>query len=220
MNASEFSEFRKALMNLLGGFPDWLSRGRKEEDQRTLLATWASLLGDVTLDDAKDGLHAIIKGDIDKPAYGDLPATIRRFARQNAAKRSRGGGSRRTIDGHELLDCPLCEDTGFVTCYHPKSIREYVTKRTDAFKVVPIRGGGERRIMPMLMTCAVPCQCNMGSTKQQPNGSVYDETRWIRKTVIPIEEQIAELITGTDERLQASLESRPNYSPSLAEWNR
>lgn len=220
MTYAEFLDLRKMLTNLVGGFPEWLARGRTDDDQKSLLTTWAIALQDVAISDAKAAVQAIVKGDIDKPAYGDLPAAIRKHARSLASKRYSGGtGSRRTIDGHELIDCPECEDSGYVTCYHPRTIDEYRSKGAEAFLIVPIRGGGERRTMPNLYTCAPVCFCSAGLVHHRPGVNVYDDIHWIRKTAISIECQIAELIAGINERLQAALESKPNYTGEFARWN-
>lgn len=221
MNATEFNEWRKHHGLCVAGFDEWLAKGRTADDQREVLRLWADALSGVSLTDAKEASKALMRGDIERVAFGEHPAAIRRHARSLVSKRYSGGtGSRRTLDGHEIIDCRDCHDTGFATCYSPACIHDYVTNRDAAFRVVPIRGGGTRRIMPSLNYCAVPCRCGLGLTKQTASGARYDPDRWILKTNISIEEQIAELVAGIEERLQASLESRPNYSHDLAEWNR
>lgn len=223
MNGSEFNQLRQTLERCIGGFSEWLARGRDRDEQSAVLTEWADALRDVAMDDAKSAVKGIMRGDVEKPAFGDLPATIRRQAKLYASERLKRP-KRKTDDGQELVDCLQCLDQGFVICYHPQAIADYVKNGAGAFVEKKTATQKEpRRVMPKFATCAVPCSCRVGIEKQKKDGPIYDKFKWIRVTAISTQEQIDELTVGVDERMtkarRSRVESHPNYDPRFAAYN-
>jgi len=207
MTPNEFNEWLRHHGRCVGGLDDWLAKGRSDDERREVLKLWATALDDVSLDDAKRASMAMMKGDLEEPAFGKHPATIRRFCRDKASERSKINRQRRQFrDGHEVFDCHFCQDTGYVTCYHPSAISEFLHKRDRAFAQSQTRTQKEpRRIMPALNTCAYPCKCSEGFLKRRDGQVVFDPERCVRVTAVGTGAMIDELVRECDRRVSGSV---------------
>lgn len=218
MTPSEFNEWKTYHANCVGGFSDWLAKGRSDHEQREVLRLWHEALADVSLDDAKHASMAIMRGDIEVIAFGNHPKAIRQYA-----KNARGGRlkrERRFVDGREVFRCPDCLDGGWVACYHPSAIKEVIRNRLECVKTTEAERGREsRRYMPAMKTCTYACHCDEGGDARDRGATVYDRERCIRVTAHTHELQIDELFRETDSRVEAGVKNRPNYTSDFDQFN-
>lgn len=221
MTPSEFDQWKTYHANCVGGFAEWLAKGRTEAQQREVLRLWYEALADVSLDDAKHASMAIMRGDLDVTAFGHHPKAIRGFAK--TARSGRIKRERKFVDGQEVFRCPLCQDGGLVACYHPIAIKEVIRNRLECVETVPARKtdsrGTTRRHMPKLLTCAYACTCDEGGDRRDRGHTAYDAQRCIRVTAHTHELQIEELFREVDRRVAAGVKNRENYTPSFEAFN-
>lgn len=216
MTPSEFNEWKNYHSQCVGGFAEWLSKGRTLDEQRSVLTRWGEALSDVSLEDAKHASMAIMRGDIEAPAFGNHPKAIRQHAK--AARSSRLKRDQKFINGQATYRCRLCLDGGLVICYHPEAIKRVIRSRIECVWNAEPRANRDtaRRYMPDMRTCAYACTCDEGQYKQSRGHTVYDAERCILATAHTHELQIAELFAEVDKRRTVQ---RHNYTPSFANFN-
>lgn len=194
------SEFEKWLNYLTARFPDtaaWLqrlpadSRGPGDPSHDDVLSSWADLLKDTTLSDARAAVDKIFAGDEDEPRTPQAWARqVRRLA--FAIRRSRPRNRRKIIDGQETYDCPLCQDSGTVVVYTKTTIDNFLHGRlvrgTRMTNETPPRFG--------LREGTVPCACAVGGRNwmiKEMGAASYDERFMCQRTVVLAELQYDEI---------------------------
>lgn len=220
MTDHEFNEWIRYHGDCVGGFIDWLSKGRDYNEKAAVLRRWHEALADVSFEDAKSASLAIMRGDIDVVAFGSHPKEIRKHAK--AARIGRSHKPRRFIDGHPVYDCPICLDEGFVLCYHPVAINE-VLKNRDGCRVIRDHESGKpelaRVVMPKFATCTYACKCAEGQEKAARGFTVFDERYCIVVMAVGHTEQQTELLVRSEELARKSITKRHNYTPAFARFN-
>lgn len=77
MTDQEFNEWIRYRGDCVGGFTEWLAKGRDYTERATVLRRWQEALSDVSLQDAKAASSAIMRGHrrnrIRKPSEGNPP---------------------------------------------------------------------------------------------------------------------------------------------------
>lgn len=216
MTDHEFNEWIRYHGDCVGGFTEWLTRGKDHREQARVLRLWSEALSDVSLADAKNASMAIMRGDLDVQAFGNHPKAIRRWAKD--ARGSRLKNERRFVDGREVFRCAKCLDGGYVVCYSPDTIKRVIRRRIECVETAEPRKKGDtpRRHMPEMRTCAYACTCDEGREKAGKGATVFDAERCILATAHTHELQIDELFREVDKRRTVE---RHNYTPAFAEFN-
>lgn len=131
MLPSEFDQWFTYHMAQFTGAVAWLakfpevSRSPGDPSQKDVTNAWRNTLRDVELRHAKEATTLLSEGKETFPERGyDCHArTVRAVALKIAGVQKAKRRHQRMIDGNELVDCPLCNDTGFVRIYHPSLLK-------------------------------------------------------------------------------------------------
>ena len=112
-----------------------------------VLKRWRSILGDVSLADAKSATDAMARGDLEEPRSFDSHAkAIRRQAIGSVSERTMAEQPQ-YVNGERVCRCGLCMDGGLRIVFHPKTMkaaREGLLEESQKY------------------TCGVACACERG----------------------------------------------------------
>lgn len=175
------NEFRVVLNTMVATWPNLEEFFRKTADRdENTLALWFDFLEPLNLETTIEAIKMIGRGDVEVPFYSQLPATIRRLAREiEFDKRHQNAPSSNRREWR--YDCRLCLDTGFVTVAAPFADQPIEIRNGTALEIA--------KPAPRLATCAVACHsCNAGLIKRsaawskslRPALIKYDRERMFR----------------------------------------
>lgn len=127
-------EFNSWLTHHMSRFPsvfDWLSKLPQESSvpgqptQATTNDAWWMILRDVEFKHAKEASDLLANGKEELPdrRYESHPRTVRTIAFKLAGVQKARRKQQKMIAGEAVVDCPLCNDTGFVRIYHPSLLK-------------------------------------------------------------------------------------------------
>lgn len=167
MTQKEFASWMKYHCAAFPGIVSWLARFDESPDEyapsrKDVIATWLKALGFVTLADARSATDDMHSGREEAPQYFDRhPTCVAAIAAKR--RRTRSTGTKRFVEGEYTYRCLTCRDSGFVTCWHPKTL------------VALARGENVPNT-----TCAVRCTCDMGMDRKAVSDSCYSPAKWLR----------------------------------------
>jgi hypothetical protein len=172
MNQNEFREWFAYHQTRFPAINDDLAKasvGPEAPKRKDILAAWASAMRDCTVTDAKDATDAIHSGREKKPfRVEDWPGAVAMLCRKYAA--SRREAKPVYHGGERAVRCRDCQDTGYVTCWHPRALAALAA-------CPPFRSGA-------LVSCAVPCHCDSALRHIDPrsrgNATRYESARWCK----------------------------------------
>lgn len=167
MTKDDFNEWLTHHKTCFTGIECWLDKvtsGDKAPTRTQILSTWATILRDVELSEAKRASIKMAAGEIEEPKGFDRhPAAIRKAAgvSRHAAV---ANAPRYDLDGNQTYACLTCMDDGWVRCWHPQSMAQAKAgKPIEPYSV------------------AVVCTCAIGQTKDKHRTYPrYDAKRWLR----------------------------------------
>lgn len=178
MNRSEFNAFLSHVQALFPSVRSWFE-GMVEADRRDMLAAWAEVFADVPAGAGRSVVQQILAGEIPRPFHEELAGVIRSHARALTALAAAEEASRSRCPSF----CALCQNTGFVSVWHPLTIRA-LDEGCDSFQHP---GSGETftarkagRIIAA--TVIVACGCSAGEVAAKRR--VHSPTGW-REVELP-----------------------------------
>lgn len=204
MNQPEFNDWLRHHSASFPSFAQWL---HKQPNRGDIKQVWERIMSDVSLSEAMKATDAMACGDVEPPrGFGDHVRAVRLLAKGYSARRTKP--TRRNIDGQPTYACKDCEDSGVLYVFHPKSMREQETGELKRDYMTHIG-----RALP------VKCDCEAGKAlKAEMPPSIN------RKTMVPMVGSIDSMFDALkkfiDAWKQQRVESKPTFSPSLAEWSR
>lgn len=159
-------EFRAWLAYHQAAFPGvaaWLEDKVPPELQPETLQQWRRAVASISLEEAKAATDKLFT-ETKRPYYENHPAVIAAMARRDRTSQPEAVKRRKFVDGQEVFDCRLCEDNGYLVCWHPQAIAYY--RRTGN-----LEGFAGR-------TCAKACVCVEGDKYERQFGR-YDPRFWV-----------------------------------------
>jgi hypothetical protein len=82
MTIDEYRNLTKNILTKLPGFNSWLRKFTKSDQKATCMSWFDEIFSTLELDTCKIVLASLVRGDIDKPFWGDLATTFRTHCSQ------------------------------------------------------------------------------------------------------------------------------------------
>lgn len=122
MKLIDYEDWEQRHFDAFPQTAEWMA-GRR--DVAATRSAWQRALIDVELTDCRQATEAFLRGEEEPPKTPqDWPRFIRRVALRLAGQRRRDRDRHRhSFDGEETFGCLMCQDTGLVTVWHPKSMQ-------------------------------------------------------------------------------------------------
>lgn len=173
------------IANWVADLPEELQRGGRPS-QQGVINSWAAVLADVTLDEAKRGTDAMARGDLPEPRVNTQHAKeIRTWAlRQRKESAERFPYPPQYLDGQQLFRCPACEDRGWLSIYSEDDLLGvyggWIVPRGQQGRQVPNRAGARLRY-PWFHTIGARCTCQAAhdNPAARKMGLRYDPARML-----------------------------------------
>lgn len=213
MTRDDFQEWYRFVSECFTGIEPWLSRivktGENPPTRKAILHKWFLALEEVSLEGAKAATTRIHAGEIEEPkGFDRFPAAVRRAAGVSRHSHKYPWDEvRHTSDGSQTYACLLCRDSGYVRCWHPKTVALVAWKGLSPHGI---------RYQP-LYSCAIRCTCHAGNLRPQ----VGEAPRFDSKHALPLDGNVSD--RTEQQKLVDWLANhepiRPaNYEPALANF--
>lgn len=205
MIADELDDVLDTFASCFPEVSDWLAKQTVETAKQ-----WRESLGRLDYHAAKDAIAAFHRGDLKFPAsWSQWPAEIARQSRKQPKSTYR---PQRYIGGEPVVSCLVCQDTGVVFCWHPKSMRAMSDKLRNTEGTAKF---GQRGTM---YTCSVRCPCEAGTANYPSISVVYNEQQWVKCDGLKDAASIERLEQFIADKID--VRNHPRFDTKLADWNR
>ena len=194
------------------GIRDWLAkvtRGSEAPSYEAILRGWYRVLQDVDLAAAVRASEAMHRGEIEEPKGFDRHPKEIRSAAGISSRSSKAPwlDVRHDAAGNQTFACLLCQDWGWVECWHPATVA-----------AIARDGLPKDRLLQPIYACVFRCTCRAGDCRPQIGESPRYNPKLALKltgdTSSPEEQQ--RLLDWIAQRTPA----RPdNYEPAFEEFS-
>lgn len=209
MNAAEFREWFAHHGQLFPEVQSWLNRLDAKAGNVSaagILGKWREIvLLDVELLNAIEASNLLARGEEALPkVFSEHARTVRAIAKRRGAARESGQRTRALfIDGEPTIACLECQDTGWRTVWHPKSV--------VAAQEGKLRSQENPDGTPAY-SCAVACRCKAGDARLNACGHRYDPARMCLWTIGLECDKLAALYGWLEERQTKAYAWNPDDS--------
>ncbi len=162
MTRDEFDDWYDKHAAHFPGLLTWMGKFSKDR-QAAISGVWFEHLKACEQADCLEATTALFEQAGRAPVYERHPQAIRGIIRDKESARATEDRQPRYVDGEQVFECLLCEDGGWVRCWHPKTVAATAAGTLgEPFTVY---------------TCAVPCNCQTGDRFARRHGR-YSPERW------------------------------------------
>lgn len=169
MQKTEFNAFLAHVQALFPSLRSWFE-GMAPDDRRDMLLAWSGVFAHVSAEDCRSVVQTILAGEMPRPFPEEFAGVVRVAALKLADARSM---ERRAADSHNPKFCALCQNTGFVTVWHPLTIRA-LEENADSYQhprtgetFVARRDG---RVIAATVVVACGCSAGDSASKRRVHG--------------------------------------------------